>query len=157
VHANLQGEAILLCSAFSAHFSSDTDADACTPNLSTTDLQNNFIAGAVARTSRFRWGACASSHFDLIKELWLRPYLGLGLEHSDDTICGPGMRGELCVSPGSSNAKACTLGGLLRYTMGIFSVSGDVRRLSVVEGWKLFDSAAWTSAWIFGVEAGVVF
>jgi hypothetical protein len=41
--------------------------------------------------------------------------------------------------------------------MGIFSVSGDVRLLSVVEGWKLFDSAAWTSGWIFGAEAGVVF
>jgi hypothetical protein len=67
------------------------------------------------------------------------------------------VTGELCVSPASSNVKACTLGGLLRYARGIFSVSGDVRLLSAVEGWKLFDSAAWTSAWIFGAEAGVVF
>jgi hypothetical protein len=67
------------------------------------------------------------------------------------------MTGELCVPAGSSNTKACTLGGLLRYTMGIFSVSADVRLLSVVEGWKLFDSATWTSGWIFGAEAGVVF
>jgi hypothetical protein len=57
----------------------------------------------------------------------------------------------------SVTAKACTPGGLLGYTIGIFSVSGDVRRRSVVEGWRLFDSGAWTSAWIFGAEAGVVF
>jgi hypothetical protein len=54
-------------------------------------------------------------------------------------------------------AKACSLGGLLGYTRGIFTVSGDLRRWNVVDGWDLLDSAAWYSAWFFGAEAGVVF
>jgi hypothetical protein len=85
--------------------------------------------------------------------LWLRPYLGLGLAHADETVCGPGATGEMCVSPASSNRPVCTLGGLLTYTMGIFSVSGDVRLRSVVESWKLADGAAW----VVGAEAGVAF
>jgi hypothetical protein len=94
--------------------------------------------------------------FDLDEGFSLRPYLGLGLVHADETICAL-IDGERCFSPVNVNAKACTLGGLLRYTIGIFSVSGDVRRRSVVEGWHLFDSAAWSSVWVFGAEAGVVF
>jgi Autotransporter beta-domain len=95
--------------------------------------------------------------FDIDEGFSLRPYLGLGLAHADETLCARLDTGERCISPVRSNAKGCTLGWLLRYTIGIFSVSGDVRRRSVVEGWNLFDSAAWTSAWVFGAETGVVF
>jgi hypothetical protein len=51
-HANLQGA---LRKEFSAHFSSHASADACTPNLFTATLQNNFTAKAVALASRFRF------------------------------------------------------------------------------------------------------
>jgi hypothetical protein len=95
--------------------------------------------------------------FDLADGLRLRPYLGLGLAHAEETLCTPVDTGEICASPVNATAKAFTLGGLLGYTIGIFSVSGDVRRWSVIDGWDLLDSAAWYSTWFFGAEAGVVF
>ena len=113
-------------------------------------------------TDKFRmWNAGGEVGYDLrlADGLGLRPYLGFGLARTDETVCGPGVTGEMCVSraPGSWSRPVCTLGGLLMYTMGIVTVSGDVRLRSVVGSWDLADSAAWSSAWVFGGEVGVAF
>ena len=111
-------------------------------------------------TDRFRmWNAGGEIGYDvgLADGLWLRPYLGFGLARVDETVCGPGVTGEMCVSPASSNRPVCTLGGLLMYTVGIVTVSGDARLRSVVGSWDVADSAAWSSAWVFGAEVGVAF
>ena len=113
-------------------------------------------------TDKFRmWNAGGEVGYDLglADGLWLRPYLGFGLARTDETVCGPGVTGEMCVSAaqGSSNRPVFTPGGLLMYTIGIVTVSGDVRLRSVVGSWDLADSAAWSSAWVFGAEVGVAF
>jgi hypothetical protein len=87
----------------------------------------------------------------------LSPYLGLGLAHSEDTPCAPLVTGEVCARPMSGNDPVCTLGGLLMYRIGMFSMSGDVRVRSVVANSEFGESAAWISAWVFGAEAGIVF
>ncbi len=109
-------------------------------------------------TDKFRtWNAGGEVGYELAlaERLWLRPYLGFGLARADETVCGPGVSGERCVSAASSNHAVCTLGGLLMYRIGIVTVSGEVRRRGVVGSWDVADRAAWYSAWVFGAEVGV--
>jgi hypothetical protein len=109
-------------------------------------------------TEEFRlWNVDAELGYDFAfgHGLSLRPYLGFGLARRQDTVCGPGVNGEMCGPrrAGEWSRPAFKLGGLLMYTTGMVTVSGDVRLLSVVGS----NSSAWDSAWVFGAEVGVVF
>lgn len=109
-------------------------------------------------TGKFRtWNAGGEVGYELAVTdgLWLRPYLGFGLARAVETICGPGVTGERCVSPAGSNHAVFNLGGLLRYAMGLVTVSADVRRRGVVGSWDFADSAVWYSAWVFAADVGV--